>query len=528
MVAGSKSSRSKSTTARRKTAQTASKAGAKTPPKKPKKKISKASGRAVARNITPPSTATGRVRKTNKVGAPAAKSATARKLTEGELRTPVPRILKAEYKRRRARLMAMMDPGSIALVPAARRLQRTRVTDYPFRQDSDFYYLTGFDEPDGLLVLAPGRLHGEVIVFCNERDPLKEQWDGEIAGPERIISMLGLDDAFPVADMPDILPGLVEGRERIYVTLGEHPQFDAQLMRWVQRIRAREAGGAVPPGEFIALKHLLHELRLYKSAAELRVMQRAADITCEAHARAMRACRPGLTEASLEAELTYEFMRRGARHPAYSSIVGSGTNACVMHYMANRSTLKDGELVLIDAGAEYAHYAADVTRTFPINGRFSATQQALYEVVLTAQQEAIAAATPANHFNEPHEAAVLALVQGLLDLGILKGSLAELIESGAYLPLCPNKTSHWLGIDVHDVGDYRVDGEWRALEAGMVLTIEPGLYIPPAAPGIGAKWRGLGIRIEDDVLIEPRGNRVLTEAAPKLPREVQKMMRRKL
>ena len=423
--------------------------------------------------------------------------------------------------------MAMMDPGSIALVPAARRRQRTRVTDYPFRQDSDFYYLTGFDEPDGVLVLAPGRLHGEVILFCNERDPQKEQWDGVIAGPERVIGLLGIDDAFPVADMPDILPGLVEGRERIYITLGEHPSFDAQLMRWVQRIRAREAGGAVPPGEFIALKHLLHELRLYKSAAELRVMQRAADITCAAHARAMRACQPGLSEASLEAELTYEFMRNGARHPAYTSIVGAGANACVMHYMANRATLKAGDLVLIDAGAEYEHYAADVTRTFPVSGRFSAAQQALYEVVLNAQSAAIAAATPNGHFNMPHEAAVAVLVQGLVDLGVLKGAPGELIESAAYLPLCPNKTSHWLGIDVHDVGDYRVDGEWRALEPGMVLTIEPGIYIPPNAPGIGSKWRGLGIRIEDDVLIEPNGNRVLTEAAPKLPREVQKMMRRK-
>ena len=284
----------------------------------------------------------------------------------------------------------------------------------------------------------------------------------------------------------------------------------------------------MPPGEFIALKHLLHELRLFKSAAELRVMQRAADITCDAHARAMRACRPGLSEASLEAELTYEFMRNGARHPAYSSIVGSGTNACVMHYMANRDTLKDGDMVLIDAGAEYEHYAADVTRTFPISGRFSATQQALYEVVLEAQIAAIAAAVPSSHFNQPHAAALAVLVQGLIDLKVMKGSVSEIIESSAYLPYCPTKTSHWLGIDVHDVGDYRVDDEWRALEAGMVLTIEPGIYIAPDAPGVGAKWRGLGIRIEDDVLIEAKGNRVLTAAAPKSPRDVQKMMRRKL
>jgi len=424
--------------------------------------------------------------------------------------------------------MAMMEPGTIALIPGGRVAKRTRVTEYPFRQDSDFYYLTGFEEPDGILVLTPDREHGEVILFCNERDELKEQWDGEILGPERAIEALGLDDAFPIADMPDILPGLLEGRQRIYITLGENQEFDAQLMRWVQRMRTRESGAARPPGEFIALKHLLHEMRLYKSAAEVRVMERAAEISASAHARAMRACKPGLQERHLEAELTYEFMRQGGRYPAYPSIVGSGSNACIMHYASNNSALKPGELVLIDAGAEYENYASDITRTFPVNGKFNAHQQALYEVVLHAQAEAIAAARPGNHFDMPHQAALLALVQGLIDLKLLRGGVAEIIESGSYRTLCPSKTSHWLGIDVHDAGDYKVGGAWRELEPRMVMTIEPGVYISADCAGVAARWRGMGIRIEDEVLITREGPQVLTAAAPKTVKDIHATMRRKL
>ncbi len=442
--------------------------------------------------------------------------------------SPPPRIGRQEYQRRRLRLMAMMEPGTIALIPAAKIAKRTRVTDYPFRQDSDFYYLTGFEEPGGVLVLTPDREHGEVILFCEERDPLKEQWDGEILGPERAIEALGLDDAFPVADMHDILPGLLEGRERIYITLGEYAAFDAQLMSWVQRMRTRESGGAIPPGEFVALKHLLHEMRLYKSASEIRLMERAAQISASAHARAMRACGPGLNESQLEAELVYEFMRHGAKSPAYPSIVGGGANACVMHYAANNAPLKRGDLLLIDAGAEYQHYASDITRTFPVAGKFNASQQALYEVVLNAQAEAIATARLGNHFDMPHQAALRALVQGLVDLKLLKGSVDEAIDSGAYRTFCPSKTSHWLGIDVHDAGDYRVGGAWREFEAGMVITVEPGIYVPADLPDVAAKWRGMGVRIEDEVLITRDSPRVLTEAAPKSVKDIHAMMRRKL
>ncbi len=424
--------------------------------------------------------------------------------------------------------MSMMSPGSIALVPGAGTRLRNRDTEYLFRQDSDLLYLTGFTEPDAVLVLAPGRTHGEVVLFCREREPRAELYDGERLGPERAVEQLRIDDAFPINDMEDILPGMLEGRERIYVTLGEYPEFDNRLLHWVNSIRAREAGGARSPGQFVALKHLLHEQRLFKSAAELRLMREAARITVSAHRRAMAACRPGMTELALEAELQHEFLTQGARAAAYPSIVGSGANACVLHYVANSGVLRDGELVLIDAGCEYEHYAADVTRTFPVNGRFTAAQQALYEVVLEANRQAIASCRPGVHFMTPHEAALRVMVEGLLALGLLAGELEEVLETEAYRPFCPHNTSHWLGSDVHDVGDYRVGGAWRQLEPGMVLTIEPGIYIPRSevSAHLPPRWRGIGIRVEDDVLISRGGHEVLTAEAPKSVADVTRTMKK--
>ena len=436
------------------------------------------------------------------------------------------RIPKSEYRRRRAALMGLMEPDSIAVIPGAGRKLRNRDTEYLFRQDSDFFYLTGFTEPDALLVLAPGRPHGEVILFCRERHPRSELYDGERMGPERAEDWLDVDDGFPISDLDEILPGMLEGRERIYITLGEYPEFDERLMRWVSRIRARESGGAIPPGEFVALKHLLHEQRLYKSAAEIRVMREAARITCEAHRRAMRHCRPGMSETQLQAELIYEFMRNGARSEAYPSIVGGGNNGCVLHYVRNDGVLNKRDLVLIDAGCEFEHYAADVTRTFPVDGHFSRTQAALYEIVLEANVQAIAACRPGALFMEPHEAAVRVMVEGLLELKLLKGDADEIIESDAYRSLCPHNSSHWLGSDVHDVGDYRVDGAWRPFEPGMVLTIEPGIYIPRCeqTAHLPARWQGVGIRIEDNVLITADGAEVLTNAAPKVRADIESLM----
>jgi Xaa-Pro aminopeptidase len=435
-------------------------------------------------------------------------------------------ISTADYKKRRARLMSMMSPGSVALIPGASPARRNRDIQYLFRQDSDFFYLTGFSEPDALLLLVPGREHGQEILFCAERDQHAERWDGERLGPERATQNLGVDDAFPVTDMDDILPGLLEGRERIYMTLGEYPEFDARLLAWVAEIRKREAGGSQPPGEFLDLKHLLHELRLFKSAKELQLMRKAADITTTAHRRAMQMCQPGMLESQLEAELTHEFMSNGARSPAYPCIVGSGENACVMHYVDNAAVLKKNDLVLIDAGCEYQHYAADVTRTFPVNGQFSTPQRRLYDIVLQANEAAIAQCRPGQHFNAPHEEAVRIMVEGLLALQLLEGDAEQIIASESYKTLCPHKTSHWLGIDVHDVGDYRIDSSWREFEAGMVLTIEPGIYIPrdDTTKHLPNAYRGIGIRIEDDVLITKGGCEVLSDGVPKQPDHIEQLM----
>jgi Xaa-Pro aminopeptidase len=435
-------------------------------------------------------------------------------------------IPKSDFRRRRAALMNLMDEESIAVIPAASLKTRNRDSDFLFRQDSDFHYLTGFNEPEAVLVLAPGRAHGEVILFCRDREPRAELYDGERLGPDRAAQIVGVDDAFPVADLDDILPGMLEGRERIYFGLGDHPEFENRLLGWVSTLRARESGGARPPEELFALKHLLHEQRLIKSAAEIRAMRRAAEITCEGHTRAMRACQPGMTETQLEAELIYAFMRGGAKSPAYSSIVGGGANACVLHYVDNNATLKKNDLVLIDAGCEYELYAADVTRTFPVNGTFSTVQRALYDIVLAANEAAIEACRPGALFTHPHQVALEIMIDGLLSLGLLEGDLDEVLETETYRNFCPHGSSHWLGLDVHDVGDQRVDGEPRPLEPGMALTIEPGIYIPDneVMAGLPAKYRGIGIRVEDDVLITRDGREVLTSAAPKSVQAIEATM----
>jgi len=433
-------------------------------------------------------------------------------------------ISKKEFDRRRKRLLEQMTPGSVAIIPGATEQRRNKDIDFPFRQDSDFLYLTGFHEPESLLVLLPGRAQGESVLFCRERDETAEQWHGERLGPERASQMLGVDDAFPINDIEDILPNMLEGRARIYITLGEYPSFDAKLIEWVKTIQQRELHGAKPPGEFVALKHLLHEMRLVKSAAELRVMRKAAAITVQAHERAMRECHPGMMESQLEAELVHEFMRSGARSPAYPSIVGGGNNACVLHYTDNAASLKDGDLVLIDAGCEYQYYAADVTRTFPVGGKFSKEQAAIYALVLAAQEAAIDVCRPGTGFDKPDRVAMRVMVQGLIDLKLLKGSLDKTLTSKAAKAICPHKTSHWLGIDVHDVGDYRIEETWRTLEPGMVLTIEPGIYLSELNKNIPAKWRGIGVRIEDDIVITKSAPEVLTAGAAKSIADIEQLV----
>ncbi len=433
-------------------------------------------------------------------------------------------ISKAEYARRRKQLMSMLEPNSIAVLPAANEKPRSRDTDYPFRQDSDFYYLTGFPEPEAVLVLIPGRSHGEVVWFCREKDREREIWDGFREGPEGVCLNYGADDAFPIGDMDDILPGLLEGKERVYYTLGKASAFDKHVMDWVNSLRAKARAGAAPPGDFLDLDHLLHDMRLYKSAEEVRTMARAAEISAEAHCRAMRACQPGVMEYALEAEINYHFARNGARHPAYNAIVGGGKNACVLHYVENSAKLKDGDLVLIDAGCEFEGYAADITRTFPVNGKFSTEQAAIYDVVLAAQRAAVEKVHVGNHWNEPHDASVSVITEGLVSLGLLAGDVDALIESEAYKDFYMHRIGHWLGMDVHDVGDYKVGGEWRVLESGMVMTVEPGIYVAPDNENVAAKWRGIGIRIEDDVLVTKDGPRVLSSDVPKTIAEIEALM----
>ncbi|WIX03100.1 Xaa-Pro aminopeptidase [Pseudomonas sp. AR5] len=434
------------------------------------------------------------------------------------------RISKSEYARRRKTLMEQMGPDSIAILPAAPMYIRNRDVEHVYRQDSDFQYLSGFPEPEAVIALIPGREHGEYVLFCRERDPERELWDGLRAGQDGAVRDYGADDAFPIGDIDDILPGLIEGRERVYYAIGSNESFDHRLMEWIKTIRSKARQGAQPPSEFVALDHLLHDLRLYKSAAEVKVMQAAAEISARAHVRAMQAARPGLFEYHLEAELDYEFRKGGAKMPAYGSIVASGRNACILHYRENDQPLKDGDLVLIDAGCEIDCYASDITRTFPVNGRFSAEQKAIYELVLAANEEAFKHIAPGRHWNEAHEATVRVITAGLVELGLLQGEVDALIASEAYKPFYMHRAGHWLGMDVHDVGDYKVGGVWRELEPGMCMTVEPGIYIAADNQNVERRWRGIGVRIEDDVVVTKTGCQVLTGGVPKRVEEIEALM----
>ncbi len=429
-----------------------------------------------------------------------------------------------EYKARRKELMAQMEPNSIALLAAAPPRVRNNDADYLYRQSSDFYYLTGFTEARALLALIPGRKQGEVVLFCQEKDPQKELWDGILLGPDAACAELGMDDAFPINDIDDILPGLIEGRDRVYYAMGKDDKFDDQVMEWVKVIRSKSKLGSHPPGEFLMLDPLLHELRLIKSKSELKLMEQAAKISAEGHKRAMAACRPGCREYELEAELLYAFKRNGSQAPAYTSIVAAGDNACILHYIENDAEIKEGDLVLIDAGCEYQYYASDITRTFPASGKFSPEQKAVYEIVLKAQQAAIDAVQPGAAWDEPHKASVKVITQGLVKLGLIKGTAAQAIKSEAYRDFYMHRVGHWIGMDVHDVGDYKIDDDWRLMEPGMVTTIEPGIYISPNNRKVAKKWRGIGVRIEDDVVVTRTGNRVISKGIPKTVAEIESFM----
>ena len=428
-----------------------------------------------------------------------------------------------EFARRRKQLMRMMGADAIAILPTNPEQSRNRDVDFPFRPHSDFYYLTGFPEPEAVAVLVPGRPHGEYLLFCRDRDLEMEIWNGRRAGPEGAVETYGADDAFPIGDIDDILPGLLESRERVFYTMGATPEFDQRVIGWVNTIRSQSRAGKHAPDEFVSLEHFVHDMRLYKSRAEIRVMREAANIAAHAHKRAMQVCRPGMMEYELEAEFLHEFRKAGGE-PAYPAIVGGGENACILHYTENNAPLNDGDLVLIDAGVEHDCYASDITRCFPVNGRFSKAQRSIYELVLDAQLAALEEVYPGNGWDAPHQAAVKTLTKGLVKLGLLKGRPATLIKEQAYRRFYMHRTGHWLGMDVHDVGDYKVGDEWRVLEPGMVLTVEPGLYIAGGSKGVARKWWNIGVRIEDDVLVTRDGYDVLSKNVPKSVDEIEALM----
>ena len=429
-----------------------------------------------------------------------------------------------EFARRRKNLMQMMGGGGIAILPAAPVRTRSRDVEYRYRQDSDFYYLTGFEEPSAVAVLAPGRDNGEFLLFCRDRDKERERWDGSRLGPDGAVEVCGADDAFPIDDIDEILPGIIESRERVYYTMGQYPDFDARMAGWINSLRSKMNRGVHTPQEFVALDHPLHDMRLYKSRAEISAMRKSAKIAVNAHKRAMKATRPGIFEYEVEAEFIHEFRQNDARY-SYSPIVGSGANACTLHYVDNSARLEDGDLLLIDAGCELDYYASDITRTFPVNGRFTPEQRAVYEIVLEAQLAAIEKTRKGNHWNDPHDAAVKAITRGLKKLGLLQGTLPKLIKDGAYREFYMHRTGHWIGMDVHDVGDYKVGDEWRLLEAGMVTTVEPGIYIG-AGRKVPKRWRNIGIRIEDDVAVTSKEPDVLTRGLVKEPDDIEALMLR--
>jgi Xaa-Pro aminopeptidase len=427
-----------------------------------------------------------------------------------------------EFRRRREQLMHMVGKGGIAILPSAPVRLRSRDVEYRYRQDSDFYYVTGFAEPEAIAVLAPGRDKGEYLLFCRERDPEKELWDGGRAGPDGAIARHGADDAFPVEDADDIVPGLIESCSRVYYTMGQYTDFDSRIAEWINSLRSRGSKGVQTPQEFVALDHILHDMRLFKSRAEVAAMRRAAKVAVSAHERAMKLVRPGLFEYEVEAEFRHEFRRHNA-WASYSPIVGGGRNTCTLHYVDNSAELKNGDLLLIDAGCELDYYASDITRTLPVSGRFTPEQRAVYDIVLEAQLAAIEKTRAGNHWNDPHDAAVRIITRGLKKLGFLDGSLNRLIRDGAHQAYFMHRTGHWLGMDVHDVGDYKVGDQWRQLEPGMVTTVEPGIYLP-ASSKVPARFRDIGIRIEDDVLVTGNGPDVLSKGLVKEPDAIESLM----
>ena len=426
------------------------------------------------------------------------------------------------YARRRARLAARLGNG-VAIVPTAPECLRNRDAHYPYRYDSYFYYLTGFREPEAVLVLVGGETPRSML-FCREKNAEREIWDGFRYGPEAAREAFAFDEACSITELDARMPDLLADRPAVQVHLGSDPLWDGRVLGWVNAVRGRARSGVAAPGDLRDVRVLLDEMRLIKDGHEVALMRRAGDISAAAHRLAMQAARPGVAEYAVEAVLQHEFRRCGAQAPAYTPIVAGGVNACVLHYVENNATLADGDLLLIDAGCELDGYASDITRTFPVNGRFSGAQRDVYELVLAAQAAAIAMVKPGAHWNAPHDAAVAVLAQGFIDLKLLGGTLDAVLEQESYKQFYMHRTGHWLGLDVHDAGEYKTGGEWRELQPGMVLTVEPGCYIRPG-PGVPEAFAHIGIRIEDDALVTVGGCEILSAAAPKNVADIEALMR---
>lgn len=428
-----------------------------------------------------------------------------------------------EHAARRKALMKRIGGDAVAIIPSAHEVVRARDTHYRFRQDSDFQYLTGFPEPEAIAVLLPGRKDGEFVLFVRSRDPDSEIWYGRRAGPEGAVERYGADQAFTIDEFETELPKLLAGRETVHYTLGEYSELDAEITAAVRHLREVSRRGAAAPTSFVSLDVTLHEMRLIKSPLEIALMRHAAEVSAGAHVRAMQATAPGKFEWQIAGEIHSTF-ELADMQPGYGSIVGGGENACILHYVENNARLNDGELLLIDAGGEYRGYTADITRTFPIGGKFSGPQKAVYEVVLAAQKAATKEMQVGNSCGRPHEVATKVLTQGMVDLGLLKGSVKALIKEQKHRQFYMHGTGHWLGMDVHDVGRYKLDGKYRAFEPGMVMTVEPGLYIAPGSKDVPEEFWGIGIRIEDDVLLTENGPEVLTGGVPKEISDIEALM----
>ena len=436
------------------------------------------------------------------------------------------KLTQADFQERRDRLAEEMGPHSIAIIATSPVAMRNRDADYKFRADSSFFYLTGFAEPEAVAIIETFESIDEgytYSLFCRERDREMEIWHGYRAGVDGAVEDYDADEAYAIDLLDEEIIEKLLNKQKLFYRMGQQADFDARVAKWIAEANGESRKGTSAPAQVIQLDRILDEMRLHKSTQEIELMQIASTISAQAHTRAMQAVKPGMMEYALEAELNYIFGQNGCV-PSYNSIVGGGENGCILHYVENDKVLKDGDLVLIDAACEYQLYASDITRTFPVNGKFSSEQKALYEVVLKAQLAAIDAVRIGNSYKEPHRIAVRILVQGLLDLGLMQGDIEQIIESESFHQFYMHGTGHWLGMDVHDVGSYKIEGEWRAYEEGMTVTVEPGLYIAPDDETVDEKWRGIGIRIEDDVVVTKDGPRVLTAAVVKTVEEIEALM----